>query len=105
VSQRAADRGTVPDRGIGDQPGRLAEQPAVLGDQRIARQVVERRAGADQQRVALVTDAPQLVKPAHVDQQFRVGQPQPQQRQQALAAGDHLSLIARVAEHVDGFVQ
>src|SRR5260221_3580441 len=61
--------------------------------------------GPDQQRVALIADAAELVEPAHVDQQAGVGEPEPQQRHQALPARDHLGVVAGIAEHVHGLVQ
>ena len=86
-------------------PAASAIRPQCSADQRVVDDLVVSRPRADQQRVALVADAAQLVEPADVDQQVRVGEPQPQQRQQALPAGDHLGVVARIAQDVNGLVQ
>jgi len=41
VRESTAHRAAVADGGVGDQCGRLGEQPAVLADDRVARRVVE----------------------------------------------------------------
>ena len=59
---------------------------------------------ADHQLVAVPPDAAQLADPADVDEHGRVRQPQPQQRQQALPAGEHLGVLAGPAELGDRLV-
>ena len=71
----------------------LASTAACSRDQRAVRDLVVRRHRADHDRVAVVADAPQLVDLAEVDDEGRRRQPQPEHRDQALAAGQHLDLL------------
>src|SRR5262249_52109755 len=50
------------------------------------------------ERVALVADAAQALDPADVHQQVGERQPEPQQRQQALAARDHLRVLTAIGQ-------
>ena len=49
---------------VGDRLGSLRQQAAVLGDERIVHHLVMRGAGADEQRVAFIGDAAQLIESA-----------------------------------------
>src|SRR5262249_3885984 len=49
--------------------------------------------------------AAQAAERAHVHQEFRVRQAEPQQRQQALPAGDHLGVLAALVERADRLVE
>src|SRR5262249_27725437 len=80
------------------------EDAAVRRNQRVVDKLVVRRARADEQRVASVGDAAQLNKPADVDEQVGVGEPEPQERQQALPAGDDLGVFAAGGQRPDGLV-
>src|SRR5690242_6565379 len=60
--------------------------------------------GADDQAVAGVGNAAQLVQAAHVDQQVRVGQAEPEQWHQALPAGDDLGVLTAVGQRADRVV-
>ena len=72
--------------------------------QRVVHHLVVGGHRADDQLVAVLPDAAQLADPAEVDQRGRVRQPQPQQRQQALPAGEHLGVLAGPAELGDRLV-
>jgi hypothetical protein len=105
VHQRTPEGAPVPDGGIGDRAGGLCQQPAVLGHEGVVDDLVVRSPGADQQRVPGVCHASQLAEAAHVHQQFRVCQPQPQQRKQALPARDDLRVVTAVRQGPDRFVE
>ena len=77
----------------------------MLGDDRVALRLVNGGERADPQRFSLVADAAQLPEPAHVHEQVGEGEPQPQQWQQALPAGDHLGVLAAVGQGADRLVQ
>ena len=94
VGQRAAERAAVPHLRVGDRRGRLREQRRVLRHQRVVQHLVVGGHRADHDGVAVVADAAQLGDPADVDDRRRVGQPQPQHRDQRLAAGEDLAVLA-----------
>src|SRR5262245_26079310 len=73
-------------------------------DERVVHELVVRRRSADQQVVAVVGNAVQLVKAAQVDKHVGVGEPQPQQRQQALSARDDLGILTTLGECSDRLV-
>ena len=96
--ERATEGAAVPDRRVGDRRGRLGDQPRVLLDQRVVQHVVVGGHGADDDVVAVVADAAHLLDPADVDDDLRVGEPEPQQRDERLAAGHHLGVVAVLGE-------
>jgi hypothetical protein len=98
VGQRSAEGAAVPDGRVGHRTCRLRQQPAVPGDERVTHHLVVRGERADQQGAALVPDAAQAADRAQVHQQFGVGQPEPQQREQALPARDHLGVLATLCQ-------
>src|ERR1019366_672999 len=49
-------------------------------------------------RAARVGHPAELREAADVNEQFRIGEPEPQQRQKALAPGDHLGDLAAVGQ-------
>ncbi len=105
VRYRATHRAAMPYGRVSDQRGGLRQQAGVLGDQRIVDELVKRRASADQQVITGVGHAAQLIEGADVDQQIRIGQPQPEQRQQTLPASDDLRVLATVGERAHRVVQ
>ncbi len=68
MCQRAAERPAVAHGRVGDRRGGLGQNAAVLADQRVVDQLIVGGPGPDQQFVAYVRDAAQLIKGAHVDQ-------------------------------------
>ena len=58
------------------------------------------RARADPQRAVATLDAPQLGDAADVDEVFEHGEAQREHRHEALAAGEHLRLVAELGEEV-----
>ena len=94
VGDRAADRAPVADLDVADRRQRVAEQAVVPG--RRLGELAVRGHGADRQpTVRQPADALELAQPADVDQP--VGRPEPEleERQQALAAGQHLDRAVR----------
>jgi hypothetical protein len=73
--------------GIGDDPGFLGH-------------VIPRR-GADRHPAVHHRDPGQLIYAVDVDKHLRAGQPQRQQRYQALAAGQHARLVTVLSEQID----
>ena len=63
-----------------------------------------RRHRADDQCVAVLADAAHLRDAPDVDDDLGIGQPQAQQRDQRLAAGQHLGLVTVLGERGDGLV-
>ena len=59
---------------------------------------------ADRDVVAGVADVRQVAQPADVDEHRRLGQAQLHQRQQAVAAGEELGLVAVLADEADRLV-
>ena len=90
VRDVAADRAAIPDRRIADDRRRLRQRGSRVAQIRRCRQVGVRRERADADPIALSRDAAQLGDPADVDDGRRRRQPQLQQRQQAVAAGQEL---------------
>ena len=103
VGEVAAHRGHVAHDGVGDdlrgvaQDGKL--RPHDLG-------CLERgfaRAPADLQHAALFLDVLQPGDAADVHQVLGSSEPQLEQRQQALAAGENLGAVSQAREQGDGF--
>ena len=79
-----------------------------LGDERIQRlellrfeQLTIRRRRADLQPAARPFDALELSQLADVDEHVRLGQPEPEERQQAVPAGDDFRMLPHRLERVD----
>ena len=70
----------------------------------VVHDVVVGRHRADHEVVAVLPDAGQLADAAHVDDDLGVGQPQPQQRDERLAAGHHLGVVTVLTERGDRLV-
>lgn len=94
MRERAADRPAVADLLVGD-PRRRLGQHAQL---RAALEVGVAGQRADPPAAVLALDRAQAGDPAQVDEQRRRRQPQPHQRQQRVAAGERLRLLAAVGE-------
>jgi hypothetical protein len=58
----------------------------------------------DDDVVAVLTHAAHLLDAPDVDDDLGIGQPQPQQRDQRLPAGQHLGFVAVLGERGDGLV-
>ena len=94
VRQRAADRAAVPDLRVADLAGRVRQQRDGLGQQRGVLQVAVPGQRADRDVPGRVADVAQLAQPGHIDEHLGLGQPQLHQRQQRVAAGQELGLVA-----------
>ena len=98
VGDGAADRAPVPHLRVADLAGGVG-QDRHLGAEQVARlEVAVAGEGADGDVVAGVADVGQVVQPADVDEHRRRGQPQLHQRQQRVAAGEQLGLVAVLGE-------
>ena len=94
VRDRAADRAAVANLRVADEAGRLGDDRA-LGPQELALlDVPVAREGADRDRVPVVLDVGEVGDPADVDEQLGPREPQPHEREQRVAAGDELGLLA-----------
>ena len=104
VGDRAAQRAAVADLEVADvggdagQQGHRARHVGVLADHRVG------GGGLDPDGVAAHVDALEFVDLGDVDEVLEMGQPQGQQRGQALPAGQDLAVLAVVRERFGGFV-
>ncbi len=92
VRERAAEGAEVAHLRVGDGARGLGQQQRVLPDERLARDVVVRGHGADDDHVAVVADPAQLRDAPEIHHQVGRGHPQPEHGEQALATGQHLHL-------------
>jgi hypothetical protein len=104
VGERAAEGTPVAHLAVGDGRDGLREQWRVPADERVTQHRRVRRHRPDHQVVAVLTDPAQRVQPAQVDQYRRGGQPQAQQRDQALPAGEYLRVLTGGGERLDRLV-
>ncbi len=98
VGDAAADRAPVADRHVADEGQGLGQHGEALGHQRRPLGVPFPGRGPEGHGVATVLDAAQRRHPVDVDQLGGPGQPHGQHRDQALAAGDDLGLVAVLGE-------
>ena len=101
VGDRAADRATVTDLGVADLAGGVRQQRHVLLQERRRLDVHVAGQGADGDVVAAVADVRQVAEATDVDQHGRLGEAELHHRQQAVAAGDELGLVAVLADEAD----
>jgi hypothetical protein len=101
VRDRAADRPAVPHLRIAHLAGDARDQRTGPGEDRVEREVVVPAERADRDPVAVLTDVAEVVEPPDVDEQRRPREPEPQQRDQRVAAREHLRVLA--AEQLDRF--
>jgi len=102
VGQRAADRAAVPDLRISHQRGGVGQQRRLGPHQLRGSQAGVRRRRADHQLVTIDPDAGQVGQPADVDEHRGSGQPQLHHRQQRVAAGQQLRVVAEALEQFQG---
>ena len=100
VGERAAQRPAVAHLLVGDRRRDHRGQAQVAG-----RHLVMRRHRADAGGPVVALDAGQLADPAQVHQQRRRRQPQLHQRQQRVAAGEELRVLAAVAQRAQRRVE
>jgi hypothetical protein len=98
VRQAAAERSPVAHLAIGNRARRLGDKCCELVDQWVREHLGVRGGGADHDRVAVVAYAPHLVDATDVNHECRRGQTQPQQRDETLAAGEHLGVLTALGE-------
>jgi len=94
VREVPAHRGQVPHQRIGDDAHRVVEDRIARADQLGLLQRGFARAAADAEHAALFLDVLEAGDAADVHHVFRVPEPQLEQGQQALAAGEDLRAFA-----------
>jgi hypothetical protein len=104
VGQRAAQGAAVADLGVADEAGHMGQERHLRLQHVGGLQLPVPGEGADGHLVALLADVGEVGEPADVDDHGRRGQPQPHQRQQRVAAGHQLGVVAVLDQEVDGLV-
>ena len=94
VGDRAADRPAVPDLRVADVPGGAGQQAAALGQDRVERQIGVPAERADRDPVAVLAHVAKVVEAADVDEQRRPRETELEQREQGVAAGQDLRVLA-----------
>jgi hypothetical protein len=100
VGNGAADRADVPDLDVADRRYGVLEH-AVVHRRRLHELGVRRERADRDPAVGELANAAQLGQATDVDELGRLGQPEPHQRQDALAAGDDLRRAARAGQVPD----
>src|SRR5581483_3474222 len=95
----AADGAAVPDLRVADLARRLGDEDALLRDHWVADEIGVPRQRSDRDGVSLVPDVAEVVEAADVDEQRRPREPHAQERDQRVAAGEELGVLA--AEKLD----
>ncbi len=104
MRDRAADGAAVPDLRVTDLAGRVREQRHLTAEEFGVFHVVVPGQGADRDVGPLVGDVGQVVQAAQVDDHLGGGQTQLHQRQQRVAAGQELRVVAVFGGQVEGFL-
>ncbi len=105
MGDRAADRPPVADLRIADMAREIDEARVVVDDDRVLHDLAVRRASPDAELVVRLHDAVETGDVLDVHQQRRLGEPELDQRDQAVAAGEDLRLSFAVLEDPQRFVQ
>ncbi len=104
MGDRAAECAAVTHLRVADVAGGMGQQRDVLAKEIRCLDVHVAGHGADRDLVAFVTDVRQVGEPADVDQHARLGESQLHHRQQAVATGDELGLVAVLPDEADGLL-
>ena len=104
VRERAAEGAAVTDLRIADLAAAARQDRHVLAHQRVVLDVVVAGEAADRDRVAGVAHVGEVGEPTDVDEHRRRRQPQLHQRQQRVAAGEELGVVAVLGEQRDRVV-
>ena len=94
VHERAADRAAVADLPVADETRHVRQQRHPLGQQRGVHDVGMTGGRADRDVAVVLADVGQLRDAGDVDEDGRGGEPQLHHRQQRMAAGDELGVVA-----------
>ena len=105
VGDGAADRAPVADLRVADEGRRLLEHRVVVADDRVLVDLPMGRPGADAQVVVGLDDGVHAVDVAQVDEQGRLREPELDQGDEAVAAGEELGLALAVLEDPQRLVQ
>ena len=105
MGEIAAEGPTVADRRVADEAARLGHDGNAAADQLRALDGVLPRESADGHAAVVLTHVGEVGEPVDVDDDARMGEPEVQHRDQALAAGQDLRLIPVVMEVREGFVE
>src|SRR5215471_13277336 len=95
VRDAAADRAPGAHLLVGEHGEGVGHRAEAGGDARVVLQGAVGGQGPDRRRSLVAGDAAEFCQAADVDERLRGGQPQLHQRQQGLAAGQQLGLLAR----------
>ena len=104
VRERAADGTAVADLRVADLAGGVGEERGVLLHERVRLDRAMGREGADGEMVAAVVHVGQVVEPADVDDDRRVGEAELHHRQERVTARHQLRLVAVLGERGEGGV-
>jgi hypothetical protein len=99
VDQAADHRAPVADRRVGDVLQRLPQQRDRVAGGRVVLDGGVTGQRTDPDGVGVAADVGQLGEPVHVHQVRGGGQAHVEQRHQALAAGEHLAVVADLGQH------
>ncbi len=105
VGDGAADRAPVADLRVADRGGHVVEERIAVADDRRLVDLAMGRPGADDEVVVGLGDAVEAGHVAQVDEQGRLGEPELDQREEAVAAGQQLGLAFAVLEDPQRLVQ
>ena len=105
VGDGAADRAPVADLRIADAAGHVVEHRVVVDDDRVLVDLAMGRLGPDAELVVGLDDPIEPGHVAEVDQEGRLGQPELDERDEAVAAGQQLGLAFAVLEDPQRLVQ
>ena len=86
---------TVADLRVADPGRRRGDQRVRLAEQRVVRDVVVARERADRDPVAVLAHVAEVGQAADVDEQRRLREAELHQRQERVAAGEQLRVVAR----------
>ena len=104
MGQAPAEGASDPYRQVAYERGRLPEGlPSAIEIGPLERRVPDER--ADAQAAVLLFEGVEPLNPADVNEVAGPGQPEGQQRQQALAAGQQLGVLSGLIEKSDRFVE
>ena len=104
VRDRATERATVAHLRVADVASGVSQQRHVLLEEVGRLDVHVARHRTDRDLVALLADVRQIGESSDVDQHARLRESQLHHRQQAVAAGDELGLVAVLADEADRFL-
>jgi hypothetical protein len=98
VSDRAADRASVAHLRVADLRGGVRDNCALFTHESVTLEVVVARERADGDPIALLAHVGEVREPADVDEQLRPREAEFHEREERVAAGNQLRVVARAEE-------